>query len=269
MLQTPVTASHGVDAATTRTVRGQEPSSVGGASVLARGAMRSALTRRAAPEAMPTAAGVQAIIVTPDEFAGELLSLALQHRGVLTVARCASPSSAPTLVSREGDVLLRLVTLRDQSPDLAELHAARQVRVTVGLVLLTTALDLRLLGTDPATLPLGTRVLHAREPGALARLAAAVESAARHPAAAQRRSGRIPLTDEQVDALRAIAEGLNNNELAARRCTSVGAARALVNRTARSLGIRTDTGPSQVRAELGAAYVRLVGGADLLPNRHR
>lgn len=207
-----------------------------------------------------TPIGPRVVLVTPDDLAGELLAIALQHRGLVTVARCATPSAAPAAVARGAEVLLRLVTLVDNDVDLAELERSRTANGTLGLVLLTTALDLRLLGVTIDALPLGTRVLCSREAGGLARLADAIESAARRPLAAQRRLARLPLTDEQVDALRCVAGGMSNEEIARRRSTSVGAARALVVRTARSLGIRTDGGPSQMRAELAAAYVRLLGG---------
>ena len=226
----------------------------------ARTARRAAAGRpvRAAP---PQPAAPRVVVVTPDDLAGELLSIALQHRGIVTVARCADPSAAPAVVARGGDVLLRIVTLADGAVDLAELGAARQVNGTVGLVILTTARDLRLLGLAHDALPAGTRVFRTVEPGGLTRLTDVVVSAAQRPLANQPRPARLPLTDEQVDTLRCIASGLSNEELARRRSTSVGAARALVVRTARSLGLRTDSGPSQMRAELAAAHVRLLGGA--------
>ena len=209
--------------------------------------------------------GTRVVIMASDDFAGELLELSLLHRGLNVVGRCTSPESVPAIVAQGADVLIRLATILDGDLDDSVFTAARQLDSTLGLVLLTTARDLRLLGTSPSSLPIGTRVLCAREPGGLARLATTVQSAAERPLAAQKRLGRLPLTDEQVEALRAVAAGLNNEELAERRSTSIGAARALVARTARAVGIRTESGPSQIRAELAAAYVRLVGGASPIP----
>lgn len=207
-------------------------------------------------------------IVAPDEFAGDLLEYALQCRGITTLSRSAQPAAAPTLVSAGSELVLRVVTLTEIGADLAELTSVRTEKSTVGLVVLLQARDHRLLGIDLARLPVGTRVVTIRDIESSARLAELICAVARHPLALQRTVTRLPLTDEQVVALRSIAAGLSNDQLAAERTTTVSAARRLVARTALALGIPNDMAPAQMRAAMAATHVRLLGGGDIAWRPH-
>jgi hypothetical protein len=205
---------------------------------------------------------VRVAILSPDEFGSELLEHTLRFLGITTMARSTHPGAAASLATSAVETLLRFVGLED-GVDLAELQAARAVRPTIGLVVLTLARDLRLLGLSSASLPMGTRIVSVHDVGSPGRLSGILRSAARHPLASQRQHMRLHLTDEQIDALRAVAAGLDNDQFAAERSTTVSAARQLVNRTARTLGIPSAVSPSQRRAMMSAMYVRLLGGAEV------
>lgn len=202
-------------------------------------------------------------IVAPDEFAGDLLEHALQFRGITTMSRSADPGASAALVTAGSEILLRLITLAEHDPDLDELAAARAVRPTVGLLVLTQTRDVRLLGVRTERLPVGTRVISVRDVGKTAQLAALVRTVARRPLAEQHDLTRLPLTDEQVHALRAVAAGRSNEQIAAERVTTVSAARQLVVRTSQALGIPRDLAPAQARAVIAASHVRLLGGGEL------
>jgi DNA-binding NarL/FixJ family response regulator len=208
-------------------------------------------------------------IVSPNMFISNLLEHTLRSTGITTLAQSAHASAATSLVGTADnvDVLLRVVAIEDDEIDLLELHAVRSVRPSIGLVVLTLARDIRLLGLTPESLPVGTRVVSTKDADSRARLSDVIESAARNPLASQRHHARLPLTDEQVVALRAVASGLSNTQFAAERSTTLSAARQIVNRTARALGIPTTTSPSQMRAMMGANYVRLLGGAEIARRR--
>jgi len=205
-------------------------------------------------------------IVGTDVFGSVSLEHTLRFHGITTMARSDDPGTAPGIATASVDVLLRFAAIEDDVFDLAELQAVRAVRPTIGLVVLTLARDIRLLGIAAASLPIGTRLISVHDEGGTTRLAGTVRSAARHPLAVQRpTTSLLPLTGEQIIALRAVAAGRCNKELAAERSSTVSAARKLVNRTARSLGIPPTASPSQQRALMGAIFVRLLGGAALPP----
>jgi DNA-binding NarL/FixJ family response regulator len=207
-------------------------------------------------------ARVTVAIVGVNVFGSVTLEHTLRFHGITTMARSDDPGTAPEIATASVDTLLWFAAIEDEVFDLTELQTVRAVRPTIGLVVLTLARDIRLLGIAPASLPIGTRVISVHDEGGTTRLAATIRSAARHPLAVQRpMTSRIPLSGEQIVALRAVAAGLDNKELAAERSTTVSAARQLVNRTARSLGIPPTASPSQQRALMGAIFVRLLGGA--------
>jgi DNA-binding NarL/FixJ family response regulator len=204
---------------------------------------------------------VHAAVVTRDEFMANLLVHTLQVYGIITMARSAHPSADASRAGTPVEVLVRFISIEDGQVDPAELHAARAARPNIGLVVLTLARDIRLLGLTMESLPLGTLTVSIHDAGSMTRLADVTRSAARRPLAERQQLTRLPLSDEQIAALRAVAAGLSNEQLAAERSTTVSAARQLVNRTARSLGIPPKISPSQMRALLGVSHTLLLSGA--------
>jgi len=222
---------------------------------------------RASKSGTPSSASatdwVRVAILSPDEFSSELLEHTLRFLGITTMARSAHPGAAASLAASTVETLLRFVGLEAEDVDLSELQAARAIRPTIGLVVLTLARDLRLLGLTNASLPMGTRVVSVHDVGSPGHLSGILRSASHHPLASQGQHARLPLTDEQIDALRAVAAGLDNEQFAAERSTTVSAARQLVNRTARALDIPSAVSPSQRRAMMGAMFIRLLSGAEV------
>jgi len=205
---------------------------------------------------------VRVAIVAPDVFGGNGLEHTFRFHGITTVARSDDPGVGASLATATIDTFIRFIAVETEEFDPAELQAVRAVHPTVGLVLLTLARDIRLLGlaTTPS-FPTGTRVLSVHDAGGTTHLASCIRSAAKHPFAPQRMAARLALTDDQIMSLRAVAAGLDNKEFAAERSTTVSAARQLVNRTARQLGIPPTTSPSQQRALMSTHYSRLLAGA--------
>lgn len=137
------------------------------------------------------------------------------------------------------------VGMRERSPDL-------------GLVLLTSFTDPRLLRSSLDTLPPGMLYLVKQSIDDLSLLAAAIESApesVRAPAAAAPRS---PLTAAQADTLRLLAAGLSNSEIARVRVVTEATVEKTIARTAQALGIPYEDGVNQ-RVALARAYFRLIG----------
>jgi DNA-binding CsgD family transcriptional regulator len=221
--------------------------------------------------AQPQRRAARVAVMTSCEFWTDLLATTLRYRGIVVVAQPhGTESLAVTLADRltASDVLLRLLTLQDYPVDLEEFHAARRIKPDIGLVLLVAPSDLRIVGIDLALLPQGTRLARFNHPGGTETVASAVLAAFRQPLVpladptAERQFHRVPLTDEQVQILRAISSGLSNEQIAKLRFTTVGAVRNIITRTAAAIGVGQGLTPSVTRAQLASVYLQLLDGVD-------
>jgi DNA-binding NarL/FixJ family response regulator len=210
--------------------------------------------------------------MTSCEFWADLLATMLRYRGIVVVTQPHGTASlAVTLADRltAPDVLLRLLTMEDYPVDLEDLRAARRIAPGIGLVVLVAPSDLRLVGMDRALLPEGTQLACFKHPGGIGVVVSAVLAAFRQPMVpmadptAEQQFHRLPLTDEQVEILRAIGSGLSNEQIAMLRFTTVGAVRNIITRTAAAIGVAEGLTPSVTRAQLASAYFRLLEGVDL------
>jgi DNA-binding NarL/FixJ family response regulator len=66
------------------------------------------------------------------------------------------------------------------------------------------------------------------------------------------------LSDQQIEALKLVAEGLNNQEIASRLAISEKGVEHLITRTARALGIGREGGLN-LRVQLMKSFARFVG----------
>lgn len=139
----------------------------------------------------------------------------------------------------------------------------RRLQPDLGVVLLTVSADPRVLGIDPASLPLGTRYVGKDNLTDGTELTQAVLDAHRSPAAtiaddSHLQVPRTDLGDAQMEVLRLIAQGLSNNEIARRRYVTVHAVERAITRLNKQLGVDATSAVS-ARVELAAHYWRLAG----------
>ena len=202
--------------------------------------------------------GRTVLLVEDDNLVRAALAAGLTHHGfaVTAVGDARAAMDAFVTITPEVAVLdLHLgagptgldlaVGMRERSPDL-------------GLVLLTSFSDPRLLRTSLDTIPAGMLYLVKQSVDDLALLAAAIESAseaAHSPATAAPRS---PLTSAQADTLRLLAAGLSNSEIARVRVVTEATVEKTIARTAQALGIAYEEGVNQ-RVALARAYFQLIG----------
>lgn len=142
-------------------------------------------------------------------------------------------------------------------------HALRRLYPDIGLILLTSFEDPRLMG-GIQTLPVGTIYLTKRAVGNDEILPRAMEAVLAHPCAeSNARVGDgyaqpLGLSDNQVDIMRLVAEGHSNAEIGRRlHLTERGVAKA-VSRLVKQLHL--DPGPDgNVRVLITQAYFQHVG----------
>lgn len=140
-------------------------------------------------------------------------------------------------------------------------HALRQRDPDLGIVLLTSFADPRLLSSDQPDLPKGAVYAVKDEIRSTAQLREKVDIAcglADRPRG--KVDGRVPLTDLQVELLRMVADGLTNSEIAKRRVVSERSVETGLARIARKLDIDPQAGENP-RVLLTQAYYQLIGGS--------
>ena len=190
---------------------------------------------------------------------------ALGHRGVLVVAACADADEA--LAAADRVVFNVLLTDLDLGTGLA--HALRRQQPDLGVVVLTSYRDPRLVGSKLAQLPDGAEYVLKHTVSDLATLVEMMDRAVARMASAGRapagRSVTPPqLTDAQTEILRLVALGFTNAEIARARSVTEASVERTINRIAHRLGIAGDR-TRNPRVQMTRAYYTLSGVTDDQP----
>ena len=218
---------------------------------------------------------IRIAVVEDDAFTRLTLAAALRAQGVDVALETDSATEAlreiPAL--RLHAVFLDLhLGAGPTGIDLAV--ALRRVQPRLGIVLLTSFDDPRLLSTTLPDAPPGTQYVTKRSVDTIAVLIGALRDAVRatDPTArptsatdsglpldpADATHGVSALSDTQMETLRLVARGLSNTAIATQRGVSESAVEATIARLARHLGVAADTALNQ-RVHLAQVYFRSLG----------
>jgi DNA-binding NarL/FixJ family response regulator len=140
-------------------------------------------------------------------------------------------------------------------------HGLRQHDASIGIVILTSFSDPRLLAASPRPLPTGAVYAVKDEIRTTAQLRELIDRAcgnSTRPVIAV--ASRVALTDLQVELLRMVADGLTNSEIAKRRVVSERSVETALSRVMKALGIEPKPGENP-RVLMAQAYYSLAGGA--------
>lgn len=142
-------------------------------------------------------------------------------------------------------------------------HRLREHDPDIGIVLLTTFKDPRLLANNRRSLPSGTVYLVKDDVRSTSQLRDAIDTALNGAAMQTSTSTssmptRIPLTDTQVEILRMVAAGLTNAEIAQRRGVTARSVQTAMARILTNAQIEPEPGVD-VRVQLAAYYQSLAG----------
>ncbi|MEY3733277.1 MAG: hypothetical protein RL347_636 [Actinomycetota bacterium] len=198
------------------------------------------------------------LLVEDDNLVRAALAAGLTHHGFAVTA--------------VGDARAAMATFTESTPDVAvlDLHLGpgptgidlavgmRQHVPGIGLVLLTSFTDPRLLRTSLDTIPAGMLYLVKQSVDDLSLLATAIHAAPEAAASSATPAPRSPLTTAQADTLRLLAAGLSNSEIARVRVVTEATVEKTIARTAQALGIAYEEGTNQ-RVALARAYFTLIG----------
>ncbi|MEG0028680.1 MAG: response regulator transcription factor [Aurantimicrobium sp.] len=144
------------------------------------------------------------------------------------------------------------------------LDLARQLRALdakIGIVLLTSYDDPRLLGENPDFIPAGTKYLLKRD---ITDITAVIEALGAAPGSNKLLGRKNPdafgtkLSENQLSILKLVAEGLSNTEIARRRGVSEKAIEGTISRLATKLSLEKDAAHNQ-RVHIARVYFRAMG----------
>ena len=202
------------------------------------------------------------LVVDDSEFARTLLTGSLSEAGLEVVGAVATAGEA-VLAVREHHPQAGLLDLNlgpgPNGIDLAQ--ALRRIDPAIGIVILTTYEDPRLLPVDTESLPLGSVYVIKDSVTDVQLLVDAVD---RSIDGGRRMHITDPptsrqLTDAQADVLRLIAEGLSNAEIARRRGVSERTVENTIGRITLRFGLHQSP-DSNLRVKLVRAYQSLTAG---------
>ena len=142
-------------------------------------------------------------------------------------------------------------------------HRLREDDPDLGIVLLTTFKDPRLLAGDGRSLPAGAVYLVKDDVRSTSQMREAIDAAldrarTKTSKPAARSTTTLPLTNTQIEILRMVAEGLTNAEIAQRRGVSARAVQTAMTRILANARIEPEPGVNP-RVQLVKYYQSLAG----------
>lgn len=205
--------------------------------------------------------GCRVLVVDDEAFALTTLCAALQYMRIEVVGRAATAREALLLqASVNAQVALLDLDLGPGPTGIDLAHALRLHQPDIGLVLLSTYRDPRLVAPGSIAPPTGTGYLAKSDLTDLEQLREIITSVMREPQQDRRMStDALPeLSDLQLQVLRSLAEGMSTQAIAAERGVSTSAIEQTITRLYEAFDMPRDPEHNQ-RVRLARAYLELAG----------
>ena len=205
---------------------------------------------------------LRVLILEDDPFTRLSVAAAIRHFGFEVVVEEESTGKAVRQAAEASpDVAVLDLHLGNGPTGLDVALELRKLDSKIGIVLLTSYDDPRLLGPNTPKLPPGTVYLNKSEVKNMSAIRDAVLLSIEKPKlpALVRSEGSIAsLTDSQVETLRLIAQGLSNAEIAKRKFMKERSVAVSVSRIAKTLGVEYGN-DKNLRVKLAREYFRALG----------
>ena len=213
------------------------------------------------------------LVVVDDGFELSTLVPALRLHEMDIIGEARSESMALNLLHRlQPDVVLLDMHIAGISAIKIAINL-RKSKPNVGLVILESCSDVRLLGDRHVDIPVGTKLILKKSATDILILCAAIAEAKDSAATGQEvawingsvsmaektMQGLVAhLTDAQVQTLRLVADGLTNAQIGRVRFTSEKAVEQIISRVAQELNIHPDRNRN-MRVQLVNEYYKQLG----------
>lgn len=202
---------------------------------------------------------VRCLIVEDDDFTRVTLQAALRAEQFEVVGAVGSAEDAMRFVqSNDVDVATLDLDLGPGPTGTDVAFGIRRLRPTVGIVILTSFSDPRLLASSTRELPAGATYVVKQSLTDIGFLSEAIRGAATPAGPREPVVSTVPLSDAQIETLRLLAYGLSNDQIAKARFVSRKSVEQTIRRIADALGVGKETG-NNLRVALAREYFRLTG----------
>lgn len=204
------------------------------------------------------------LVVEDDDFARVTVAGALKSEGFMVVNAVAGVHDAmETARTHALDVAVLDLDLGPGPTGIDAAHGLRKLQPDIGVVILTSFSDPRLLTSSLRQPPPGSVYVVKQSLTDIGILSAAVDGCRdQHVSDVNRVSDvnhvAVPLTTSQIETLRLLAYGLSNAEIARVRVVTEKSVEQSIARSAKRLGIPSQ-GSTNQRVALAREYFRLTG----------
>lgn len=208
--------------------------------------------------------GSRVLVVENDPFTLTSLVNALEYQRMEVVGSVASAREALELQpSIDAQVALLDLDLGVGPTGVDLAHALRIRQPALGIVILSTYRDPRLVGPGATAPPRGTVYLSKQDVHDFGQIVESLLTAAEEPMARRATpQAALPLlTDVQLEVLRGIADGLSTQAIADQRHVTTKAVEQTISRLYEVFDVPRDGAHNQ-RVRLARAYLELVGKVD-------
>lgn len=198
------------------------------------------------------------LVVEDDDFARVTVAGALKSEGFDVVDAVADVAAAIDVArAQEIDVAVLDLDLGNGPTGIDLAYGLRKIQRDVGIVILTSFSDPRLLTSSLREPPPGGVYVVKQSLTDIGLLSAAVDGC-RNAATSDLEHVDVPLTTPQIETLRLLAYGLSNAEIARVRVVAEKSVEQSIARSAKRLGI-DGQGTTNQRVALAREYFRLTG----------
>lgn len=197
------------------------------------------------------------LVVDDDDFSRTTVAAALAGQGLEITATASGVVEAMAVDVSDIDVAVLDLDLGEGPTGVDLAHALRRSNPAIGIVLLTSFSDPRLLASSVRDLPAGSTYVVKQSLRDIRILTEAVAAAALGDETAAA-VPRVPLSDAQVETLRLVAYGLSNAEIARVRVVTEKSVEQAIKRASIALDIES-TPLSNQRVALARAFFSLTG----------
>ena len=204
---------------------------------------------------------VRALVIDDDPFVRSSLTAGLAHYGIQVKYALANGSNANQIIKEENiEVVIVDLDLGPGPSGIDILNSIRSSSPDIGLVLLTSYQDPRVFDPSAGSPPKGTKFISKSDLKDFKSLVDRVYSAKVKPltAATREKSPTNPLTNNQLEVLKLVAEGLSSAEIAEIRKISVKAVEGTISKIQKILNISRSRSFNQ-RVQLARLYFTMSG----------
>lgn len=204
---------------------------------------------------------VRAIVIDDDPFVRSSLTAGLAHYGIQVVHSLENGTNADRIIESEKiEVVIVDLDLGPGPSGIDICNAIRTKHSGIGLVLLTSYQDPRIFDPGAPSLPKGTKFISKSELSDFRLLIDAVFAAKAKPLIPMKRgeTPKNPLTVNQLEVLKLVAQGLSTQEIADVKGVSVKAIEGTISKIQAAVGINKSKSMNQ-RVQLARIYYMMSG----------